>query len=904
MVTPELLEARRAQLASGDLATLLARQLQRARPLLEAMPPVPNVKATLTSAGGVCPSCRGALGFDPWSPDRHRCASCGAETDDPRQHGHWARAQHLWIAERAAQLAMVGVLGDDRACADRARELLAAYHRRYFELPNRDNVLGPSHPFFSTYLESMWVLNVLAAASALRARGWLPDEEIDATSAIADEAANLIGEFNEGLSNRQTWNAAALTAIAVWFGDGELARMAIEGQTGLLGHLTEGFADDGMWYEGENYHLFAIRGLLVGLDWAKAMGVDLLANDELAAHLGDALMAPTISALPDLTFPARRDSRFGVSLAHPAFLECWEVGLASLGEAAPDQLVPWLWSLYAAPHRPAATYDAYLHDAGAPERSRTTRADLSWWMLLAMMPELPPDTLPRHQVSARLPSQGLAVLRRAARYLSLECGGSPGGHGHPDQLHLTLHDQGVHWLADPGAGSYVTDDLHWYRSTLAHNAPRLDQQSQRGGNGACRAFDPDGEVAWVQGRWGRVTRSIVETSDWMLDVVDLAAGPETTLELPWHLEGQLVVGGEGSWVPDTLPDRQLSAVERWQPTAPGPIRIESTVGEASLRLLMLGGELWCAECPGRPGAPRRKMLLVAARDSSRRFATVLSPGGLVTGLRLEGDGVVLTAAEADTVIQFGAQSATVSSPNGSWSLGGAVEAPAEPPRPIVTTERQDKMVAAALRIDHRPALDGTLDGFDPSAPIELADELCYRRSEEPYGGPDSFAATVYLNWDERNLYLAAEVAKPEVALRAPEAEPLELDNDPDDIHADGLQVYYRMPGSDLTGYLIRPSDDGGVWARPIPGDPRSLASLEAGSAIDENGYLLTVALPCAGLERLPPESKVEFEVIVNEMRGDRVRRAGQLVWGGRGGWVYLRGDRVDPSELGLLELVE
>ena len=53
-----------------------------------------------------------------------------------------------------------------------------------------------------------------------------------------------------------------------------------------------------------------------------------------------------------------------------------------------------------------------------------------------------------------------------------------GGHGHPDRLHLTLHAGGVHWLADPGTGSYVTPDLLWYRSTLAHNAPRVDGEDQ------------------------------------------------------------------------------------------------------------------------------------------------------------------------------------------------------------------------------------------------------------------------------------------------------------------------------------------------------------------------------------------------------------------------------------------
>src|SRR5205085_8843684 len=106
----------------------------------------------------------------------------------------------------------------------------------------------------------------------------------------------------------------ALAAIAVWFEDEELARRAIEGPTGLLEHLLRGFGRDGMWYEGENYHLFALRGLLIGAGWARHAGVDICAEQLLARRGEAALPAPTRSALPDFTYPARQDSRFGVSL--------------------------------------------------------------------------------------------------------------------------------------------------------------------------------------------------------------------------------------------------------------------------------------------------------------------------------------------------------------------------------------------------------------------------------------------------------------------------------------------------------------------------------------------------------------------------------------------------------------
>jgi len=73
---------------------------------------------------------------------------------------------------------------------------------------------------------------LLAAAALLRAGGRLDDATADDVSRVADEAANLIGDFDEGFSNRQTWNNAALAAIAGWFEDEDLAKRAIEGPTG------------------------------------------------------------------------------------------------------------------------------------------------------------------------------------------------------------------------------------------------------------------------------------------------------------------------------------------------------------------------------------------------------------------------------------------------------------------------------------------------------------------------------------------------------------------------------------------------------------------------------------------------------------------------------------------------
>src|SRR5439155_384633 len=264
------------------------------------------------------------------------------------------------------------------------------------------------------------------------------------------------------------------------------------------------------------------------------------------------------------------------------------------------------------------------------------------------------------------------------RYASLGCGPYGGGHGHPDRLHLTLHADGVHWLADPGTGSYVSRDLFWYRSTLAHNAPRLDGASQSPGGAVCEAFDTVGEWTWVRGRYEEIARTLVSGPGYLLDVVDLASRTEHVLELPWHFRGAGDVG-RGTWT--------------------------------------------------------------AGQGRHRHAATALG-WEITTGV-------------------------------GRIRLAGARQ-PEPPFEPLLELDKPTPAVGAALRVAVPPPLDGSLDGFDTSEPLRLALEDQYRRSEEPYPGPDDFSAVAHAAWDDDALYLAVEVVKPELCFRPGGAPPLRL----------------------------------------------------------------------------------------------------------------------------------
>ena len=929
MVTAEELAARREHVAgAADLQALLAHLGERAAPLLARMPPVPAAKALLSTDGGVCPDDGSALAFDPWSADAHRCPRCGRTFGGERHDRHWARYQHLWLAERAAHLATLAALRDDAVAAGRAVDILRAYTRSYWGYPNRDNVLGPSRLFFSTYLESIWIANYLAAATLLRACGKLAKVAADAVSGLAEEAANLIGEFDEGFSNRQTWNNAALAAIAVWFEDEDLAKRAIEGPTGLLEHLLRGYGRDGMWYEGENYHLFALRGLLTGALWARQAGVDVFTEPKLAQRVEAALLAPTRSALPDFTFPARKDSRFGVSLAQPAYLELWEIGLAVLGKREAGNgkrdLQSWLGALYKSEPPLPELFESYLHDAPIPRVAvPVSRRSLSWWSLLFMSPELPTDPPPPawSPVSVLLDAQGLALLRTGNRYVSLECGQYGGGHGHPDRLHLTLHADGTHWLADPGTGSYVSRDLLWYRSTLAHNAPRIDRASQEPGDAVCEAFDTQGEWAWVRGRYGEVSRTVVSGPAYVLDAVELGSRGEHTVELPWHCSGTGDAGrGGGTWTTGDLADEFVSRVERFVSDGTGPIVLEHSSGARTLKaFLSFDGELLRAEGPGRPkNGKRETFYVVRGRGRNVRFVTVLEPVGdapKVQTVRVQGSVIEIQTAQG-----VDRHTATVAGWEITTATGARIRLAGARPRqqpfePLVELDTPKPAVGAALRVSAPPPLDGSLDGFDSSEPLRLELEDQYRRSEAPYSGPDDFSALAYAAWDDEALYVAVDIVKPELCFRSADAPPLRLDNEPDDIHSDGVQVYFardegRETRDEAVGYLVVPESDGrGLRVHASSGTSGDPRSVNGAWCRTDRGYRVTLGIAWpdwgagGGGHRAHVGGRLPFDLLINEMLPGRLRRSGQLVWSGGNGWVWLRGDRQERERFGILELV-
>jgi hypothetical protein len=892
--------ARRA-VANGPLAPLaesLARELE---PLLATDVYIPREKAVLSREGGRCAADGSLLEFDPFNPHEHRCGVCGRAYRGELHDRFWLYWYQLWLAERAVHASLLHRLHGDERHASLARTILAGYAEQYLQYPNRDNVLGPGRVFFSTYIESIWLLQLTIALDLLDATTGETLRSV-VRDRIIEPSAALIAIYNEGISNRQTWNNAALIAASIVLDRADEAERLVNGTGGVVSHLSRALLPDGTWYEGENYHLFAHRGLWYSVTLAEHLGVAL--PPALVARFQEGFATPLLTALPDLTLVSRRDSQYAISLRQIRFAELCELGLA---RSRDDRLAEMLHTLYA-PGVPRHDTGRWRSTADVERNlppSGLTRADLGWRSLLHALPTLPPATQsgPR---SVILDAQGIAVLRRdrGQVYAALDYGHSGGGHGHPDRLNLLLADGDARWLDDMGTGSYVERTLFWYRSTLAHNAPLVDGRSQERVHGRLLAFEERGAAGWVDAAVDqlapgvRVGRALVVMPDYLLDEVSWSAPRDVAFDLPMHVDGELR-GGQpwrdaeltGGLTPEDgfefVRGAQMSAIDAGRAAqlagASGEKRLDAWIGADRAAVW------WRATAPGPPGAGDRRFHFVRLRGRTGTVRSVWSWSGTVAGVAINGAAVRVDLVDGSQHVHSRRDHGwhvdfVAGGARSSIDLGGLRERPTPAPATIglygdATTARQTV----------------------PTEPVGLPrtfvlGERHYRRSEESWREAGSPTATVNIAWTGAELCIEAEVAKSTELVFVPAPAVNRYDNEPPDLNGDSLQLYLRTPHAAGAWVLVPDASGSAVRVRPVPGWGE-LPAPRASWRRTASGYAMRIAVRLDQSVARGP-APIDLDVIVNETAPGRERRRGQLVLSGAAGeFAYLAGDRHDPARL-------
>jgi hypothetical protein len=888
----------RAQIvAHGSLAPLaasLAADLDRLLPDEDVF--IPPEKARMTRKGGRCEKDGSFLEFDPRSPRRHRCPVCGNLFEAEEHYRWWIMGYQLWLSERAVHAAALGRLMGGRYTG-LAESIVRRYAERYASWPNEDNVLGPTRPFFSTYLESIWLLQLSVAVSALES-GRTTELGGEFRDRIAEPSSALIAEFNEGLSNRQVWNSAALASTATLLDRPEGVDRAIHGPGGLAQFLEQGLLSDGSWYEGENYHLFAHRGLWYLMTVAQRAGIAL--PDESRRRFDDGFTAPLRTALPDLTFPARRDSQYRASLRQWRIAESFELGLVRNPDAI--ELAGGLGLLYGDhPSGDAARW----RSTGEAERNvpgiRLTRADLGWKSLLFALAELPPPSgIPPR--SALMEGQGFAVIRRdvGQTYVALDYGHSGGSHGHPDRLNLWLVRGNDRVFEDVGTGSYVENTLHWYRSTLAHNAPLVDGKSQDPVSGSLRAWDQRAGYAWVDAeaeisRGVLVRRSVIVADGYLIDRVSWDADRDITFDLPFHTDGDLVVAHPmtparltGGWGLEDGFDFVRHS-ETVTTDAPGDLLMGDVNGFFHVNVPY---EWWRATAPGPPGHPERSFLMIRARQRAGRILSVWS---WRRELNVGDVGTVLMRIVSDTrseTHRFSGDVWLVESGGETITLDGR-----RPRAPEAQQARQPTRPRPPRLIPLLPHHDDHSPLGDKGLRFALG-ESQYRRTEATWREAGEPTAIVSVAATRAELLVEVAVQKQHLHFARPRDEN-PLDNEHADTNSDGVQIHVAFQADDATrrsvSWLLVPDPDSDAVRRNSRGDTTVLP-LTATWAPTGDGWRLLARIDRAGLGA--PDQLIGLDVIINEMPPGRERRRGQLVMSATApSWAYLRGDRQELDQL-------
>lgn len=876
------LDERRRLARDSELAALYQSLAGELEPLLGRELYIPDAKALLSRAGGLCESDGSALEFDPWSPHEHRCPRCGAVYRGELRHRAWVMPYQLWLAERAVHSALFFALRGEERHASLARAILEGYAERYLKYPNVDNVLGPTRLFFSTYLESIWLLQICVATDLLRACG-VAEVHGNVAERIVEPSRRIIAEFDEGMSNRQVWNNAALLAAAALLGDeAAFEERLLRRGSGLNAHLSGALLKDATWYEGENYHQFALRGLWYGVTLAETRGASL--DESLVLRFNRAFEVLYLTALPDFTMPSRKDSQYAVSLRQWRMAELAELGFARRQSSL---LAGALARTYERGH-PSADTGRSRSTADVERNGPATalsRADLGWKALLHASRELP-EVEPRHAQSALLEEQGLAVFRRSPDiHVSFDYGRFGGGHGHPDRLNVTVAAGTERLLDDLGTGSYVDPSLHWYRSTLAHNAPLVNGRSQPESDGVLLAYDERGAMGWALSRveWPergvRVERAVIVAPEYVIDELTWIADREVRVELPWHLDGR----ADASLVPDSLDGGTgledgfefVRAVFGADVRAHTPVGIRGTLRDRAFAAWLVGdqdGRLYQGHGPGQPVTRERPLYLMRAHGTRGRFRAVIAWTD-VGAVQFDESGVALQLADCRhqhrrdengwhvELFAMGARS--------SVDLAGFREV-------AQLAAKRPSIESAEIELGRKPI------------EFQLGDAH-YRRSETTWRDAGSPGAVVALSASNATLTIGIRVQAANQRF-APAKAANPYDNEHADTMGAGVQLYLKT-ATGRAAWMLVPQRSGGVRARRITGWTDLAITPDARWKELRDGYEIVAELPLSFRE-------FALDVLINEAPADRERRRGQIVLsGGEGEFVYLRGDRHDEERL-------
>ncbi len=581
-----------------------------------------------------CPKDNTRLYQNPFEPDNVYCPTCGTKYTEENYFRAWVWFYHINLSQRARDMGVIYQMTGDEAYASAVRYILKFYAEHYTEYPNEDNVLGPTRLFQSTYQEGLWIEGMAGAADLIRDR--IPDDEFRfLRDNLFIPSAEVVMDYDEKQNNRQVMNNGGIGAVGILCEEDRLLNYALHGPHGWFYHLEHSVLEDGLWYEGDNYHFASLPSMANLADAMGRNGLDLFGAKAGQRAFKMMFDAPMFALYPDLTFPARKDSQFASAANQRWYAGLYELAYRRYGDPAYGKL---LRAMYNGPKLEGSQLRSA---SGAIDIQKPHYADrewLDWRGFLNAQPDLGSEAGLPVTKSLNMGGTGLAVLRQdgGRTYASLDYGHYGGGHGHPDRMQINFYARGHRWLTDWGTGNYFLPHLRWYRSSVGHNTVVVDGRNHLVVDGVCRRFGAtpgaqlaSGQVSEIYPGVGFRRTALLLSPDLLLDLFEVEADQEHQLDWVLHPTGELsLTGTDSAPAPATIQGEHYEWLQEVAAApASGPWTAVCKDGADALGIHMIGEPGTTVYRAGAYGAPNRipnlfPVLVARRKGRTTTFATL------------------------------------------------------------------------------------------------------------------------------------------------------------------------------------------------------------------------------------------------------------------------------------------
>jgi hypothetical protein len=383
--------------------------------------------------------------FLTWTPEPPGEETLSSPSDPkvmltPKLFGGWVFGFRSRHAEKIVDAAAMWRVTGERKYFDWAAAQLDFY---------ADNYANWKPPAGRTGTKLMW--QSLDEANMLvrfvRTARWLeaPEERRRAWYAkLFRPMALLLDETRQNIHNISCWQRSAMAQAALYGGDDELWKRAIDAPFGIRKQIEEGITSDYFWFEQSlGYNSYVVSALLPLFEQAALAG-RLHELRREAAAVENLMLAPIRLRFPNGLLPNPADATGGPGRAPQTSI---------LAQAA--RLFPTPSGLEAAARQ--RNWGSLLDPQVAPEKVAPLPAPASW----------------------NLESSRMAVLRKGAWQVFFHWGQLDASHAQAEALNWEAHFGDIVIAQDPGTVGYGSP-LHrgFYQTPLPHNVPVVEGEGQ------------------------------------------------------------------------------------------------------------------------------------------------------------------------------------------------------------------------------------------------------------------------------------------------------------------------------------------------------------------------------------------------------------------------------------------